>query len=352
MKKLENIKQVLFINFGGIGDEILFFPTIKDFKEQYPEAQITLLLEPRSAGSVNLTNTVDETITYDIKNTNNVTAFFSLLQLLRQGRYDTVISAGSNKFICVLLFLSGIKNRIGYDSGVLSRKLLSSAIGLNKRQYAANMYHDLLKGVGIDKNTPLPEIIIPQQAINKAEQMLGEKDKPFIVIHPGVSKLSIQKNIIKSWPEQNWAELICSLLETTNYKVVLTGGPDDETTILHIRAILEQQNIDKTYFIDLYGKTKNLIELAAVIKLSNILLCVDSAPMHIAVGVGTKVVAIFGPTDENKLLPKNNDFLAMVNSDLTCRPCLWDKRNEVCNQALCLDISVDHIFSVINTQQI
>ena len=32
-------KKVLFINFGGIGDEILFLPTILSFKKQYPECE-------------------------------------------------------------------------------------------------------------------------------------------------------------------------------------------------------------------------------------------------------------------------------------------------------------------------
>ena len=115
---------------------------------------------------------------------------------------------------------------------------------------------------------------------------------------------------------------------------------------------LNKKEFNKTYFLDLYGKTKNLNELAALIKLSDLLLCVDSAPMHIGVGVGTKLVAIFGPTDENKLLPGNKNFTAVKNTELTCRPCLWDKRNEVCENLSCLDISVQQICDAINKQQI
>ena len=43
-----DVKKVLLINFGGIGDEILFFPTIKSVKQTYPNAKIYLALEKRS----------------------------------------------------------------------------------------------------------------------------------------------------------------------------------------------------------------------------------------------------------------------------------------------------------------
>jgi ADP-heptose:LPS heptosyltransferase len=349
MKPMNNYKNALFINFGGIGDEILFFPTLKDFKEDSPECKISLLLEPRSAGCIYLTNTIDEVVKYDVKSGNKIKAFIDLLSLIRKGKYDIVISSGGNIFISILLFLSGVKIRIGYDAGLISRILLTSAVKLNKFQYAGSMYHDLLKGINITKEANYPEVILSQDAVDTAKTLLNNKEKPIIAIHPGVSKLSVKKNIIKSWSDQKWADLIFRLLETNNYTVILTGGPDDEDTIFKLRNLIEQKNIDLTNFIDLFGKTKNLIELAAIIKLSDILICVDSAPMHISVGTNTKTIGIFGPTDEKKLLPVNENFVAIKNSSLECRPCLWDKRNEVCEKLSCLDISIEEVLSTINT---
>ena len=43
-------KRILFINFGGLGDEILFLPTIQSVKKEFPNSQITLALEERSKG--------------------------------------------------------------------------------------------------------------------------------------------------------------------------------------------------------------------------------------------------------------------------------------------------------------
>ena len=69
-----------------------------------------------------------------------------------------------------------------------------------------------------------------------------------------------------------------------NIKLSLSGGPDDEETISLIRSSLEHKEFNKSNFMDLYGQTKNLTELAAVIMLSDLLVCVDSAPLHIAIG--------------------------------------------------------------------
>ncbi len=60
-------KNTLFINYGGIGDEILFLPTLQTFKEEYPQSKITLALEERSKCIKDLTTLIDETISVDIK---------------------------------------------------------------------------------------------------------------------------------------------------------------------------------------------------------------------------------------------------------------------------------------------
>ena len=77
-------------------------------------------------------------------------------------------------------------------------------------------------------------------------------------------------------------------------------------------------------------------------------ICVDSAPMHVAVGVNTKTYAIFGPTNEEKLLPKNDNFEAIC-AKCDCRPCLWHKRAQNCVKSSCLDIDYKEIISKIRS---
>ena len=48
--------NILAINFGGIGDEIFFLPTLISLKKEYPNSKITLALEPRSKSVKDLTD--------------------------------------------------------------------------------------------------------------------------------------------------------------------------------------------------------------------------------------------------------------------------------------------------------
>ena len=91
-------QKVLTINFGGIGDEVLFLPALSTLKTLLPEAEITLLVEPRSRSVAEVTNLIDKVITFDIKKKPLTPLdLLNLTMLLRQGRYDMVVSSGSSR---------------------------------------------------------------------------------------------------------------------------------------------------------------------------------------------------------------------------------------------------------------
>lgn len=328
----KDYKNILAINFGGIGDEIFFLPTLISLKKSFPNAKITLALEPRSKSITDLTDIIDDIILTDIKGKNK---YFELLKLIFKTygkNFDLIISSGSNKFIPIILFLTGIKERCGYNSGKLSKIFLTHAAKLNKKQYACAMYHDLIKDL-TDINTLLPEI-----NIKKVEPIENS-----ILIHPGVSKLSIQKGCIKTITPQVWAKTI-DLLVNQGKDVSLIGGPDDKDCI---ETILK--TVKSTNFKNLYGTTKNLKDLANLISKSEKFICSDSAPLHIAVAIGTKTYVIFGPTNAQTLIPKTENVIPiMANDNCPYKPCLWEKRQTTCDSLDCLNITPEEIVKIIS----
>lgn len=154
---MEDIKKILVINFGGIGDEILFSPTLASLKKEFPNSEITLALEPRSKGIKDLTDVINDLFLIDIKSKNKYVELLKLIFLARKGKFDMAVTAGGNKFMSIILFLTGIKKRYGYNTGKLSEILLTKAVKLNKNQYACDMYHDLVTPITKIK-TELPEI--------------------------------------------------------------------------------------------------------------------------------------------------------------------------------------------------
>lgn len=320
------MKNILVINFGGIGDEILFLPTLISLKKEFPDSKITLALESRSKGICDLTDIIDDVIFADIKTKNKYLELLKLIIKARFGKYDMVISSGGSKFISIILFLTGIKKRYGYDTGNLSQKLLTKTVKLNKNQYACAMYHDLVTPL-TEHKTLLPEINIEKQ----------EKELNTVLIHPGVSKMSIQKGCIKTVTPEIFARTI-DILSKNGKKVILTGGKDDEECINEIKKLVKEP------FVDYFGKTKNLKELAELISKCEKFLCSDSCPLHVAVGVGTKTYVIFGPTNYETLTPKSDNIVPILaNDNCSLKPCLWERRMTSCEELSCLKISAEDI---------
>lgn len=323
--------NILAINFGGIGDEIFFLPTLISLKKEFPQARITLALEPRSKSVKDLTEIIDDLFLIDVKGKNKYAELLKLVYLARKGHFDLVVSSGGNKLISILLTLMGIKKRYGYDTGKLSRILLTKAVPLNKNQYACAMYHDLITPI-TNYKTELPQINVPAQ----------EKIPNSVLIHPGVSKMSVQKGMIKTITAETWAKTVDLLVEAGKH-VILAGGPDDKEVIETIRQQTKNKN-----FEDYYGKTKSLKDLAVLIGKAEKFICSDSAPLHVAVAMNTKTYVIFGPTDDKKLIPQSENVIAIKAND-TCpiKPCLWEHRQTTCNNLDCLKISPQDIIDLV-----
>ncbi len=323
--------NILAINFGGIGDEIFFLPTLISLKKEFPNAKITLALEPRSKSVKDLTDVIDDLFLIDVKGKNKYTELLKLVFLARKNHFDLVISSGGNKLISILLTLMGIKKRYGYDTGKLSKVLLTKAVPLNKNQYACAMYHDLITPI-TDHKTELPEINVSAQ----------EKIPNSVLIHPGVSKMSVQKGMIKTISAETWAETVDLLLEKGKH-VILAGGPDDNEVIETIRNKTKNKN-----FEDFYGKTKSLKDLAVLIGKAEQFICSDSAPLHVAVAMKTKTYVIFGPTDDKKLIPQSHIVIPIKAKDnCPIKPCLWEHRQTTCENLECLKITPKYIVDLI-----
>lgn len=324
-------KRILFINFGGLGDEILFLPTIISVKKEFPDSEITLALEARSKGITSLTSVIDKTLFANIKGRRKYFELFKLLIKVWTKKFDIVISSGSNRFISIFLFMTFIRERIGYNSGKLSKILLTKAVSLNKNQYAAKMYHDLATSI-TDNKTELPQIDVKRKNVEPNS----------VLIHPGVSLLSVEKGMIKTIPAEKWAEVV-ELLAENGKKVILAGGPDDENVIKTI-----EKNVSQEKYINMFGKTKNLRELAELISGAEKFLCSDSAPLHVAVALGVKTYAIFGSTDDKKLIPDNGKVIP-IKAKCNCplQPCLWERRQTTCESLECLNLSAREIVDFV-----
>ncbi len=291
--------RILALVPGGIGDQILFFPTLDDLRAYYPDAEIDVIVEPRSKGAYRVCKSVDEVLTFDFKDRNGLADFGNLLGIMRDREYDVALSLGRRWSIGLLLWMTGIPTRIGYDANP-GKWFFTNPVPLKTEQYAAQMYHDLLQGLGI--NSPCPELAVsvPKQDIQWAEaeqKRLGITETGYILIHGGSSERAQSKGIDKTYPPKKWQQIIEDIQQKQpNLPIILLQGPEDAELI----AALMQAHPELKITVP-----GDIGKLAAMIAGANLMLCTDSAPMHLAVAVGTYTIALFGPTEAKKLLPQS-----------------------------------------------
>ncbi|MFN8614625.1 MAG: glycosyltransferase family 9 protein [Vampirovibrionales bacterium] len=349
----EPLRRLGLLNVGGIGDNLLFTPVITTLRKAFAAAgwktELVMMLERRSVGAVHLMPPVDAVVPLEVQGRNRLTLGWSLYQALRHNHLDGIISCGSSPLIAPVLWASGVPFKVGFDSGKLSHSFLTAPAPLNRQGYAGNMYHALAE-VALDAlGLPQPEVRLlePRIALTPADMtwyretisplLLGQ-NKPTVLIHPGVSQLSIDKGIVKRWHPQRWAEAIDRL--SPHATVLLAGGPDDAETITTIQHHLAERypNAAATV-ISLVGVTRSLRHLAVVMAHMQLVLCTDSAPMHVAVGVETSVVALFGELEPARLLPPHPRYVAVQEAVASVR-----------SQPEFLEIPVDTVVKAVLNQ--
>ncbi len=293
------MKRFLALVPGGVGDQLLFFPTLTTLKRSFPNALIDVVVEPRSASAYRVCGTVNDVLQFDFKAQNSLADIANLLGTIRDRNYNAVLSLGTRFAVRFLLWLTGIPVRVGYTGQ--GDWLLTNTVPLNTEQYASRMYHDLLKGLGISAECPPIILNLPKSDLEWAKQTQQQMNltKGYILLHGGSSSLAVSKGIHKIYPPEKWVAVLQTIQpKVGGLPIVLVQGPEDKEFVGAIAKELPQLPIISPPDI---GK------LAALIAGANLLLCTDSAPMHIGVAVGTAMVALFGPTDPAKLLPSLSD---------------------------------------------
>ncbi len=291
--------RILALVPGGIGDQILFFPTLDDLKRYYPEARIDVVVEPRAKGAYRVSKSVHEVILFNFKDRNGLADWGNLLGIIRDREYDIALSLGRSWLVGLLLWLTGIPTRVGYSgSGSI---FLTNPLPLKTEQYAAHTYHNLLEGLGIKTSSPPIAINVPKQDIQWADgeqRRLSIHETGYILIHGGSGELSQSQEIDKIYPAKKWQQIIKDIQQRQpNLPIVFLEGLEDRESVSSF--LQSSMDIKVTAPPDV-GK------LAAMIAGANLLLSTDSAPMHLAVAVGTYTIALFGPTNAKQLLPQSD----------------------------------------------
>lgn len=293
--------RVLALVPGDIGNQILFFPTLETIKQQYPQASIDVLVEPRSKKAYRVCKNVDDVLVFDFQDRNSFADYLNLLGTVRDREYDALISLKTTWRIKLLFWLNGIPTRVGYQDD--SPIYLSAVVTRKPEQYKAQMYHDLVTGLGIQTPCPPITINVPTEDINwaESEQQKRGMDGGYIVLWDEPSATA--KN---SYPTASWQKIIQDVeqRQTGLSMVILQTDSNQDWVTTMVSA---NGNLKAIAPPDV-GKT------AAIIAGANLILCTSGMAMQLAIATDTYTFALTSNQDDHTV-PATKENCTLISSD-------------------------------------
>jgi len=312
--KINNPENIIVRMPNWLGDLVMGTPVLKDLRDRWPQAKITAMCQGKTGELLLHDPNIDEIFSFtrpsgwlhreDSRN---------ILNPLRHGEYDLGVLL-TNSFSSALWFWRGrVKNRIGFG-GRLRDVLLSKAVPRPQNMESTHLvevYKHILVPLGIPVSETAPKLYVAQEEAAKGRELLKRCRVPegatIIGINPGAAY-----GTAKCWLPDRFRETAQRLCQDPNVFVLFFGDPVGAPTVHGICSGLSEQ------VINLAGKT-NLRELMALIQLCDLFLTNDSGPMHIASALGTKLITLFGSTNDIKTGPYSGGVV--IHKRPSCSPC-------------------------------
>lgn len=323
-----------FLIFGPswLGDVVMAIPTYRALRRALPDAHVAVLARSPVAGVYEMVPEVDELVLYDRpQGMSRLAAYTGLVKRLRAVRADCALILPRSFGAAWTAVLSEASRRIGYAAAGRGF-LLTDPVPRKQELLATHRVHylqNLLRPLGIEPAPEAPVLALTDEHRRRGarllEPALAANPSRLVAINPGANYGSA-----KQWPEERYVELARRLLDATGVALVIVGGPGDHGVcdrIFHALGAAAPQRV-----FDLSGRT-TIPELAAVLERADLVVSNDTGAMHVAAAVGTRIVAIFGPTDPVTTSPygtggtggaggKGGGGHVLVKEPVACSPCL------------------------------
>ena len=302
--------RFLIIQTSFIGDVVLATAIAEKLHQYFPEAEIDFLLRKGNEGLLKNHPFIRNILIWD-KQRNKRRNLIRIALFVRRQQYARVINLhrfGTSGFIT---FLSGAKNKIGFDKNPFSFCYTRKVAHLISDPYAERPVHETERNQKLIEDITDEVSSFPKLYPDAEDQarIRALQTSPYICIAPSSVWFT------KQYPTQKWIELIDAL--PADHKIYLLGGQGDETMAKAIISNTKHKNVLSLCGMISFLQSAELMR-GAVMNYVN-----DSAPLHFASAVNAPVTAVFcstvpafgfGPVGENGKVVE-------IEDKLYCRPC-------------------------------
>lgn len=330
--------RVLIIKMGAPGDVLRTTPILYAIKRKYREPEITWITDKASAELLEGNPYIKRIIHYNKKRQD----------ALQKGSFDLLINPENTKESAMLAERANAVVKLGYgmsDRGFIypfneeAEHYLEMAGFDDVKKANRKSYQEILfEMCGFEFKPEEDKIILPplltESLQKKFKQRLGLK-KTVIGLHTGAGR----RWKLKKWRIDGFANLAERILKNMDASLILLGGKMEKARNKIIKKQLLKRGlnvIDATVNDDL----KKFINTMA---LCDVVVCGDTLALHLALGLGKRVVALFGPTSPWEIELYGQGVKIFPEMDCIC--CYRERCSKKPN---CMDaISVDRVYEEV-----
>ena len=332
-----DVRSILVINLGGIGDALLSTPALRALKTRYPEAAISVLASEASGEAFGRMPAIsDVSVMASLGGRNPAPAAWrniSTVMALRSKRFDMAInmrtmysSAGALKMRALVAAIGAMvcagRDTDGRGKFFGIRIPETNAAEKYERDYDIEMVEKLgarVADTGIDIPTNEDDRLAAKRLLESGGVSAGDI---LIGIHPG-GKPS------RRLPSGRFSEVIMKLAEVPGRKFIITGDAAERGIA---EDLMKATRGSGGRVINASGKF-SIGATAELIRRCDLYISNDTANMHIAAALNTPLVAIFGPGNLTRFDPRRISGKAeVIYHKAACAPC----ENMVCEKMDCM----------------
>jgi len=347
-RQRDDIKKILIIQTAKIGDLICSTPIFREAKKKYPNAQLTVMVNPIIKDLLEHNPHIDKVTTIENKDYKGFFGKLKLSNMIRRGEYDIAICLNPNVPFAIVLFWALVPIRLSVMpnfTGITFKLASVFYTYLEKHisgQLVIETYLKMLKAIGIVSNNITKEVYKSDTADIKAHQILGHINKPLI----GIAVSSGNK--LKELGTEKIIRLIDMILDNMDIYVVLIGSHQDKITVDTILNLVMRKDrlINGAGMLDLK-------ELPALVRRLSLFIGVDTGITYMADALSIPLINIAGPADMEDQRPTGKNVVIIQEKDLSCVPCshafkaTYNCKNG--SRACIIEVSADGIFKAAKT---
>jgi heptosyltransferase-1 len=323
-KPVDPVSSILIIRPSAIGDVVMASPMIKVLREGNPEARLVWLAEPQVRDLLCANPQLDQVIIWpkgkwrDLFRRGRLIALVReircLARTLRRENFDLALDVQGLLRSRLLAWLSGARERVGFESREPGRFLLTRVVPRGSDKRMSSEYFRLMESLDLQPGAFRPEVIVSGPNREEAARILREAGLAgkFAVICPFTTRPQ------KHWFEERWAALALEIEARFGLPVILLGGPGDAEGSRRIQTLTGGR------IHDFAGRT-SLGQTAAIIESCALLVGVDTGLTHMGTAFARPTAALFGATCP--YLSTASPLTRVLYDRHSCSPC---RRNPTC----------------------